>query len=328
MTTAGERPRNRGRPATSRPTSREGRSPPVHRPTLPGPRELIELITVVAAPVTVLTALFVYFGFLRTSTYYGYFGIGSAQLQFSTQDYVLRSGTVAAGAMVRLVLVGAGLLIVDRGVAWLIRPRPARPGKDGPTRPPRTRLAEPGSHAASLLATSVGAAAVLGGLSVAVVVPVAQVVQPLAGAALLAAGAVVLMRCAAARWQGRRRPAIVTALITLALVVSAFWAVSIQAVDLGHGAARAVAVAPEKLPLVTVFSVEPLDLPGRDVRANRIPGPDRRVWYRYTGLRLLTHANGRWFVITGRLAEGYRPSVAVLHDLPPTRVEVAVPAAD
>src|ERR1700712_1442887 len=63
------------------------------------------------APVTILTALFLYFGYVWTDSFYEYFGVDAATLQFSPQDYMLRS--VAA----LYVPVGA-ILLISLAFVW------------------------------------------------------------------------------------------------------------------------------------------------------------------------------------------------------------------
>src|ERR1700709_252107 len=79
------------------------------------------------APVTILTALFIYFGYVWTDSFYEYFGVDAATLQFSPQDYMLRS----VGAL--YVPVGAILLISlifvwiqPSVIAFVLRNRHAR----------------------------------------------------------------------------------------------------------------------------------------------------------------------------------------------------------
>src|SRR3954452_1683604 len=106
------------------------------------------------APVTILTALFLYFGYVWTDSFYEYFGVDAATLQFSPQDYMLRSVAalyVPVGAILLIslafvwvqpsviafvrrhrhsawwrltwrVLVGLGVLLVAAGVAFVLVP--------------------------------------------------------------------------------------------------------------------------------------------------------------------------------------------------------------
>ena len=257
-----------------------------------------------------LTALFVYFGFVRTSAFFKYFGISIGVLKFSVQDYVLNSVGVSFGAVARLALVGVLLIALDQGVAVALARRAAGD---------RT------ARALGWTLTASGAVLVVLGLMSAVSRAVAAVLDPLIGSVLLALGAIVMRRFGSAFLGDRdgssgRRASVLTAVV---LVISGFWAVTIYAQELGLEAARSIDASVGRLPLVSVFSAEPLDLPGRDVIASRITVEDQEYRYRYSGLSLLTYSNDRWFVITGRLSDEYHSSVAILRDSDAIRVEVA-----
>jgi hypothetical protein len=108
------------------------------------------------------------------------------------------------------------------------------------------------------------------------------------------------------------------------LALAGFWATTVYAQNLGVGAAEAIDRDPRILPVVTVYSREPLDLPGTNVVAYRIMDQDSRWNYRYIGARLLTYSNSRWFLIPEPASRTYRSSVTVLPDTDKIRVETAV----
>ncbi|MGH3786919.1 MAG: hypothetical protein ACRDRG_10310 [Pseudonocardiaceae bacterium] len=273
--------------------------------------QLIEKVSVVAAPVTVLTALFVYFGFVRTSAFYGYFGVNMHVLKLSVQDYVLSSVGVSFGAVARLALAGALLITLDQCIAIALARRAVS------NREMRTVLRW------TLIAS--GLALITLGLISAVSRTVVAVLDPLIGSALLALGAIVVLRFGSTLLtdRGGRSGRRATVLTAIALVISGFWVTTIYAQSLGLEAAQHTDALVGKLPLVSVFSTEAIDLPGTDVSASRITFEDQKYRYRYTGLSLLTYSNDRWFVITGRLSDEYRSSVAILKDSDAIRVEVA-----
>jgi len=261
----------------------------------------------------VLTALFVYFGFVRTSAFYGYFGVNLGVLKLSIQDYVLRSVDVSFGAVSRLALVGALLIALDQGVAVALTRRAA---------------GDHGDRALRWTLTASGAVLLVLGLTSAVSREVTAVLNPLIGSALLALGAIMMVRFGSALLGDRdgssgRRASVLTAVV---LVISGFWAATLYAHELGQEGARNTDASVGRLPLVSVFSAEPLDLPGQDVSASRITVADQEYRYRYSGLSLLTYSNDRWFVITGRHSDEYHSSVAILRDSDAIRVEVAAVA--
>src|SRR5438067_9652985 len=73
-------------------------------------RPVLQLISLVVAPTTLLTALLYYFGWLSTNRFSRYFGIDPSTFGFSAQDYVLRAIAPAFGPLI--VLAASGLLFV------------------------------------------------------------------------------------------------------------------------------------------------------------------------------------------------------------------------
>jgi hypothetical protein len=135
------------------------------------------------------------------------------------------------------------------------------------------------------------------GLLLAVGVGPASGPAPLLGALLLGTGAVDAFRFGLARAAARPGPMQAAARAT-ALLLALFWAATLYAQDLGRRAAADVDEGLIPLPVVVVYSDEYLDLPGRNVTASAAPVPAGGEVYRYSGLRLLTYANERWFLIT------------------------------
>lgn len=281
-------------------------------------QKLAELATTIVAPITLATALLVYFGWIRGKSYYGYFGINQGVLNLSTQDYLLRSTDVTLGAVLHLLAAGAVLVVLDRLIStWSKRQR-----VDVEKRGVRASLA-----ACGLALIAFGLLSALGfadGVSL----------PPVLSAAILGIGAVLVLRLGSAIAHRRmpfsessRMVEPVTAIVVL--VLAAFWASTLYAQDLGQQTARTVDANPGRLlPLVTVFSKEFLDLPGSHVKTSKIATQGSDAHYRYTGLYLLTYSNGRWFLITGRYSGNYRSSVVALRDTEGIRVEVTRPTTD
>ncbi|MGH3916149.1 MAG: hypothetical protein ACRDTC_22490, partial [Pseudonocardiaceae bacterium] len=141
------------------------------------------------------------------------------------------------------------------------------------------------------------------------------VFPPITGAALLGLGAVILLRFGTGSRSTRRvrlLPPAAVGLAAVMLVLAGFWAMTIYARDLGNDAAEGISDNPRNVPVVTVYSREPLDLPGTNVIASRVLDPNQQWNYRYVGARLLTYSNNRWFLIVQPESEIYRPSVTIL----------------
>ncbi|HEY6423566.1 MAG TPA: hypothetical protein VIY28_10055 [Pseudonocardiaceae bacterium] len=300
----------------------------VTNPSAPAPRgvldakRIIEIFAVVIAPVTVLTALLSYVGWIRSRAFFSYFGVEQGLLNLSVQDYALRSSDVTFGAVARLLAALVVLALVDR-LLTRVQPDPS-PGD----RPQQTGTARGGPLAQALAVT--GLALSLAGLLLALGLGRGWGLPALLGPAVLGVGSIVTFRFRRALMASlagsRLRQQISVAALTATLALALFWAATLYAQDLGQRAAVAVDAGQTALPTVTVFSTTFLDLPGSRVRATAVPGPGATASYRYTGLSLLSYANGRWLLISGKYSANYRSSVVVLRDSEAIRVEVAAPA--
>lgn len=269
---------------------------------------IVELIQTVVTPLALVTAILGYIGWIRTRAFYGYFGLSPSLVAFSPQDYVLRSAEVSFGAVLLITLAGAVLLGLDRFLTHLLE----RAGR--------------WETWARRVFVGLGAALVLVSLGGATTEASVAVVPPITGAMLLGLGAVVLLRFGAgSAARVGLLPPVAVGLSVVALALAGFWATTVYAQKLGVGAAEAIDRDPRSMPVVTVYSHEPLDIPGANVVAYRILDRDQRWNYRYTGARLLTYSNGRWFLIPQPRSAIYRSSVTVLPDTDTIRVETAVP---
>ena len=78
---------------------------------------------------------------------------------------------------------------------------------------------------------------------------------------------------------------------------------------------------------MSILSSEPIDIPGKNLAASRIPTTDNKWSYRYVGARLLTYANDRWLLITDPPRSGYHSTVIALRDTDSIRVEISAPVS-
>jgi hypothetical protein len=109
------------------------------------------------------------------------------------------------------------------------------------------------------------------------------------------------------------------------LVLAGFWGLTAYSEDLGNGGARDLDNNIGSLPLVIVYSQEPLDLAGSSIRPSRILGEDMSWSYRYTGARLLTYSNNRWFLVPEPSSAYYHSAVTILQDSDKIKVEIVHP---
>ena len=97
--------------ADGKPAATVGTGPGTGNPADPAAAGLrwLRLAVTVLGPITILTALLYYYGYVTTYAEYGYFGVDVGLLDYSSADYVLRSpASLFAPLLVLLVLVGLG----------------------------------------------------------------------------------------------------------------------------------------------------------------------------------------------------------------------------
>jgi len=281
-------------PAAAAPAREPAAAAPVDPAPLPNPRRALELIGLVVAPTTVVTALAYYFGWVLTNSRASYFGIDASALGYSTQDYLLRSADA-------LFVPLGSVFVLALGAVWLhafaLR-----------------QLLEPAARARLRIAAW-GAVAVGGGLfalgAFAVFRPLSfsphylfRSASPGIGIVLLAYGLHLLDRIGAAE-RGRPRTtetaasvrATALALVALLVVLSGFWTASQYADALGRGRAQRLAASLHLQPHVTVYAPKRLALDTGGVAEERLAGDDGAYRYRYSGLRLLVRSAGKYFVV-------------------------------
>lgn len=271
-------------------------------------RRGLELIGAFGPPLTLATALLVYFGWARTDVQARSMGLDASLFGYSVQDLVLRS-------VPSLYLPLVWLLIV--GVVWLAADRWAR-----------RHLADPPVRRAALavLPVGLGLAAVLW-LTIMVLpgLSVLYVPYALAGAVLVAVWGLALRRLARPQpghpaGQQRRDGRAVERILVFSLVtLLLFWGTSDYAQAVGRGSAVSIEQRVGSLPAATVYSAKRLGLTAAGV-AEQSMGTGEAPLFRYTGLRLLVVSGGRIFL----LHDGWtvqRGRVIVLPDDSSVRVE-------
>jgi hypothetical protein len=240
------------------------------------------LLSGVVAPVTVVTSLLVYFGYVSARAFYGYFGVDVDTLGFATRDLVVRASQP-------LLVPLLGLLLIAALLAWVDVAARAWAGRAGP-RAVRGALLAVGVAGGVLLAAGVVLVAAF---------PVLEdwVPYPLVAPLVLGAGAGVVERALSWRPGRSRRPRAERVLLLLVVLVCAFWATATVADWSGRGAAQARARDLRALPAVVVDTREPL-FPGDDtVTEQPLPGAPDGYAFRYRGLRLLAEGDGNLFLV-------------------------------
>jgi hypothetical protein len=228
----------------------------------------------IIAPVTAISTLLFYFGYVSTRQQFLYFGLDVDTIGLTTRDFVMRSGQPLLVPLIVLPLVAAGAVLAARQLRpWLL------------------------AHARGGAAT--------GGilLALGVVLLLAYAVAgdwpyyPLVTPVVLALGATV-----AAYSLGLRQTP-VAARVGLWLVVAAavFWATATVAQWSGAGLAREQATHLEQLPQVVVDTKERLYLRSPEIAESALPPAEGQQFaYRYRGWRLLIQNGDRMFLVPCR----------------------------
>jgi hypothetical protein len=268
-------------------------------------RSALSVLTTLGPPVSVASALMLYFGWARTAEQARVMGLDVSLFGYSTQDYVIRSVSTLYLPLLVIGAVALGWLGVHRRLLQVL---------DRPSSRPRLRLAGRGVLALGVVA-AVGAAA-LATLSPGRP-PLLLPLVIAAGTAVAAYGAWLTSAAggggpALPAWQRALRVLLTSAVVTLAL----FWQASNYAGVVGRGYALQIARSVPDLPRATVFTAAPLGIQAPGVQEERVQtGPDGREdqpRYRTTGLRLLTRSGGRMFL----LHDGWTPRTGTVVVLP------------
>ena len=299
---------------SARPTSAASPAPPAS-PAAPAREEpsawnrVVSAVGAVGPPLTVATALLIYFGWARTDAQSRAMGLDVSLFGYTPQDLMLRSIRSLFFPLVCLVMLAIVWLTLD---CWLQKRLEAGPA--------RARIA-----AAARRVALVAALVTLAAWLTAILWPGASVIViPYTMAASVLACAWGLRM-----WRLARNPAggpaaiahravektLVGALVTLLL----FWGTADFAQAVGRGLAIDTEQRLGQLPRAQVYSRERLAIGTPGVTEVQL-GTAEAPLYRYAGLHLLVVSGGRYFL----LPDGWRlgsSAVVVLPDNQDVRIE-------
>lgn len=281
----------------------------------------LEVMGKVVAPSALVAALLYYFGWARTNALYSAFGIDQSLLQFTTQDYLLRSIQVALGSMSALLTVALVLIWVHYGLNQLRSSNP-------------TWL----RWIANLICISSVVLIITSYLlpqtdlnfqPVSILIPLFWTV----GVALLIYGLSILAQLKTVRDKDRKETLFLetfpewlrnwsVGLIALLLIVGIFSTTSIFAKMQGQAHAEAIKSNPSVLPAVTVYSKTPLMLEGAGVTTETINEDPDTFCYRYHGLRFLVRSGEKYFLLPNLWTKDVSFAI-ILPEADGIRVEVA-----
>ena len=231
----------------------------------------------IVAPVTLLSALLFYFGYVSARSQYEYFGIDVDTIGLSTQDYVMRSPQPLLVPLLGITLLAvAGLLLHNA-----LHPTP-------------TALRRAARIAVLILilgAIGLLAYPVIGGIPY-----YALIVPAVIGLSAAALAYLTYLRRKADPTVGPQR--VLIALLAIATITCAFWATATTAQYSGRGLAKSEARHLNRFPVVILDTKERLALrsPGIEETTLR-PGTGQTFNYRYRGLRLLVVGQNRLFLV-------------------------------
>lgn len=267
--------------------------------------QLVELITKVLGPTTVLAALAYYLGWVRTDRILRQLGIDSSLMSLSIEDYIMRSADVTLNPLRWLLTAVLGGVIVHGGICWL-----AARSK------PFTRWLRPAVIGAGIVVATLSEVA---RHRVPDLWPPAYALIWTAGLALAAYG-----------WTfapGPRRinPAAdaLLAWVSGALIVlGLFWALEMNATV--HGNAAGASLLTDRAaskPCVVVYSKDALEIGDPNVQTTQVGDEKSAFRFRYSGLRLLLRSGEKLFLAPSTWDDA-RPVSLMLTDSDTIRLDL------
>jgi hypothetical protein len=274
----------------------------------------LRILLSVGANITVLTALVVFFGWKRAQAHAQMLGISANILGMSPQDYAFRSVDTLFPLLAVVAVVGLGWsrvhLVIARavqeghhrrlidgtllllGLAWLLVP--------GISALFSWRFPEAGfvvfplSFAAGILLTCYGN--------------------------YLRTQLQMVRTGAAADRPPSWHTSLTVTFVAVVVTLSLFWGVSNYATIVGTNLGRRLAAELPYRTQVVVYSPKRLEITAPDVKEEPLSRADSAFRFRYTGLRLLDHIGGHYFLVS----DGWTPRYGVvitLSDTDPVRLE-------
>ena len=260
-----------------------------------------EALKFVASTTALLAALLYYFGWVRTQATYGYFGVDTGLLGFSTPDYLLRSVNSALPPAVGAGLLILGLVSLRR---WLLTTFMGHARADR-----RLRWIAIGMRIGAVLLLSVAAAGIIAqndvGRPLGILLP------------LTLPTAAVLLTFTPQAVEGSAWTFLVVVLAFFGLM----WAVALYAGGIGQRAASGIAGNIAARSDVVLYSAERLSIAGAGVAVATLPADGSKYRYRYSGLKMLVYANDRYFLLPMGWQKG-RDNVFVIEKGDDVRIDI------
>ena len=286
----------------------------------------------IVAPVTLLSALLFYFGYVSSSSEYAYFGIDVDTIGLSTQGYIMRSPQTLLVPLLVFPLAAAGFLTLNAAIRRRIASRVAHTGDETNTAKSDDDPARHTEHIRHMVQWSrlFGLAVLTVGVVGLFAYPYLYgwawygLVTPLLialGAGIIAYASRVLTYLQRLEQQApgvakdvgphQARPVredspavarrIASALIYVVIAASIFWATATVAQASGRAIAQYAARHFDDLPSVILDTKERLFLHDLGIEETVLPPSGGQTFhYRYRGLRLLIEGQDRMFLVPDR----------------------------
>ncbi|MGJ6965950.1 hypothetical protein ACSDR0_28985 [Streptosporangium sp. G11] len=265
---------------------------------------------------TLITAVLVYFGAVRTNTTYRVFGVDPSVLGLSPQDYVFRSVDTVFEPVVWLLLAVVALMPLHHLLVSVLSGRPA--------------VARWVALGTALAGAFLCVAGVLGGTDLVRYSRLLPVIPMSIGLGVLLLGYASHLNGLTVHW--RFWPQAESPLLRLVrrmafvglLFVLSLWSSATYIHTYGRDMAIDLVADPRRLPGVVVYAPERLHIEGPGIVESRLPqSADKisRYRYRYDGLRLLIHANNQYFLLPACWTANGQARAIALPDDRSVRVE-------
>lgn len=275
---------------------------PADSSSMTGAGSALRLVATVGSPIAIVTGLLFYFGWVRATVQARRLGYDTAILDWSIQDYMLRSILVLFIPLMALV---AFMLLLTWLHQRLVLPM-VDSGRLAPWLPRGLR----GSWlllAAAAIFLSLFAAPLSG-----IVIPIAVTL-----ALLCALYGDLLER----RLTGRPRTVSAAKVLILVLLAFAvFWDVERLASVVGEGYAAQITANPRQLLAVTVYSPKSLEIYVPGVTETKLSNADSAYRYRYDGLRLVQRSGDRYLLMSEQV-DARTSRIIVLRETDTIRME-------
>jgi hypothetical protein len=248
----------------------------------------------IVTPVTLISTLLFYFGYVSARSQYEYFGIDVDTIGLSTQDYVMRSPQPLLVPLLVITLLAVGALLVHNAI---------HPTAAAVRRSSRVIVVVLLLGVLGLLAYPFLGQMPYYALAVPIVIG-------------LSAAALAYVTYLRSQIDGAPRPPrVLIVLLAIVTVTSAFWATATTAQYSGRGLAKSDARHLDRFPVVILDTKEKLALrsPGLEETALR-PGTGQTFNYRYRGLRLLVVGENRLFLVPQNWTASNTTVVVPLND--------------